>query len=93
MPNVTLSAFNTISVAAASGVYRLTFTPPGFARKVDIMNTGAGAISLSVADPTVNGAATLQIPANWAINGLTVDGTTGIGVIAAADTTISVRMT
>lgn len=93
MPNVTLGPFNTITVAAASGVYRLTW-PQGFTRSLDVMNTGAGAVFLrSDADPTVNGANTLQLPANWAINKLSVDGTVGLGIIAAADTTISVRMT
>jgi hypothetical protein len=93
MPNVTLGAFNNIAIAAASGVYRLT-CPGGFTRSVDLMNAGAGAIFVrSDADPTVNGANTLQVPANWAVNKLSVDGTVGLGVIAAADTTISVRMT
>lgn len=93
MPNVTLGTLNTITVAAANGVYRLTF-PGGFARKVDLLNTGAGAISVRVdVDPTVNGANTLQIPAGWAVNGINIDGAIGIGVIAAADTTISVRVT
>ena len=51
------------------------------------MNLGAGAIFLrSDADPSVNDPNSLQLPANWAINKLSVDGSTGLGVIAAADT-------
>lgn len=93
MPNVTIGAYNTIAITAVSGVYRLTW-PSGFTRTIDVMNVGAGAISIRAdADPTVNGANTLQLPSNYAINGLKVDGTIGLGVIAAADTTISVRMT
>lgn len=94
MPNVNLGAFNTVTVAAASGVYRLGW-PAGGIRTVDLMNVGAGAIFIRAdsTNPTVNDPASLQLPANTAINRLTVDGSTGLGVIAAADSAISVRVT
>lgn len=92
MPNVTLGAYNSIAIAAASGVYRLTCAG-GFTRSVDLMNVGAGAIFLrSDANPALNDPNSLQLPANWAVNNLEVDGSIGLGVIAAADTTISVRI-
>lgn len=93
MPNVSLGTYSTIAIAAASGVYRLTI-PQGFTRNVDVMNTGAGAISLRAdsVNPTVNDPNSLQLPSNWAANGIPVDGVTGLGIIAAADTTISVRV-
>jgi hypothetical protein len=93
MPNVTLGPYNSITIAAASGVYRLKFVPPGFTRNIDLMNLGPGAIFIrgGTTDPAVNDANSLQVPANWAVNSVTVDGSVGLGVIAAADTTISVR--
>ena len=94
MPNVTLGPYNTITVAAASGAYRLQW-PAGGGRTLDMMNTGTGAVFLRAdsVNSTVNDANSLQLPPNWAINGLKVDGGAGLSVIAAADTTISVRMT
>ena len=95
MPNVTIGGFNTMAVAAASGAYRLTYLPPGFSRSVDVMNLGPGAVFIRTdgTNPTVNDPASLSVPANWAVNRLNVDSTLGLTVIAAADTTISVRMT
>ena len=93
MPNVTLGAFNTITVAAASGVYRLKW-PAGFCRTLDLLNVGAGLLYIrSDADPSLSDPNSLAVPANVSVNGLKVDGNTGLGVIASADTTISVRMT
>lgn len=91
MPNVILGAYNTVPIAAASGVYRLKCDGT---KTVDLMNVGAGAVSIRMdaTDPTVNGAGTLQIPGNWALNRLAIDGNVGLGVIAAADTTLSVRV-
>jgi hypothetical protein len=89
MPNVTLGAYNTITVAAASGVYRLKSVN---LRTVDVMNLGTGAVFIrSDSDPSINDANSLQIPANWAANGLNIDSGTGLGVIAVADTTLSIR--
>jgi hypothetical protein len=95
MPNVTLSAFNTIPVAAASGAYRLTYSPPGFARSIDLMNLGPGSVFIrtDATSPTVNDPVSLTLAANWAVNKLNVDSAIGLSLIAAADTTISVRLT
>lgn len=94
MPNVTLGNYNTVAITAVSGVYRLKFPVSGYDRTIDLMNLGPGAIFLREdADPTVSDAASLQLPANWAVNKLTVDGGVGLGIIAAADTAISVRLT
>jgi hypothetical protein len=92
MPNVTLGGYNTVAIAAASGVYRLSFVG-GSTRSIDVMNLGGGAIFIrgDATNPTVNDPNSLSVPANWAANGLNVDGGTGLGIIAAADTTISVR--
>ena len=91
MPNVTLGPLNTITVSAASGVYRLK-TALGHMRILDVMNTGAGAIFVrGDLDPTVNDPNSLQIPSNFAVNGIVMDANSGLGIIAAADTTISVR--
>lgn len=88
MPNVTLGAFNTVAITAASGVYRLA----GRAGSVDVMNLGPGAVYVRTdQDPTVADPNSLQIPANWAVNKLPADANNGLRVIAAADTTISVR--
>lgn len=94
MPNVTLGGFNTLPVAAASGAYRLAYLPPGFSRSVDVMNIGPGSIFIRTdgTNPILNDPNALEIPANWAFNNLSVDSTLGLSVIAAADTTISVRM-
>ena len=92
MPNVSLGSYNTLAVAAASGAYRLK-PANGFSCTVDLMNAGAGAIYLRPdIDPTVADPKSLLVPANTALNGFTIDGATGIGVIAGADTTISVRI-
>ena len=94
MPNVTLGGLNTVAITAASGVYRLTYFPGSVDRSLDILNLGPGAIfiRLDSTNPSVNDPASLQLPANWAVNKLVVDDVTGLGIIAAADTTISVRM-
>lgn len=57
MPNVTLGGFNTVAIAAASGVYRLSFVG-GSTRSIDVMNLGGGAIF-------VRGDATNPIPSAW----------------------------
>jgi hypothetical protein len=89
MPNVTLGPYNTIAVAAASGVYHLSGAS-GFAAPVDVMNLGPGSVYIrSDKDPTVNDPGALALPANWALNGLTA---ANLGIIAGADTTISVRV-
>lgn len=92
MPNISLGAVNTIALAAASGVYRLSFTG-GASRSVDVLNMGTGTIFVRSdgTDPTVNDPASLALPGNFAANGLTVDGLNGMRVIAAADTTITVK--
>ena len=93
MPNVILSAYNTVAVTAASGVYRLKVPPgAGGLRQIDMMNLGPGAVFIRAdKDPTSSDMNSLQLPANWSINGLNVESNTGLGIIAAADTTISVR--
>ena len=89
MPNVAIGPYNNIAITVVSGVYRLKSVS---VRTVDIMNLGTGAVFIrSDSDPAVNDANSLQLPANWAANGLSVDGSNGLGIIAAADTTISVR--
>lgn len=91
MPNVTIGVYNTIAITAVSGVYRLK-SASGHLRTLDVMNTGTGTIFIrGDLDPTVNDPNSLQLPANFAANNLPVDGGTGLGIIAAADTTISVR--
>jgi hypothetical protein len=91
MPNVTLGYFANVPITAASGVYRLKFVG-GSSRTVDLMNLGPGAVFIrSDGDPTVNDANSLQLPANWAANKITVDGANGLNIIAAADTTLSLR--
>lgn len=95
MANITLSAYNSIAITAASGANRLVYPNPGYPRTVDVLNLGPGAVFIraDVTNPTVNDPAALQLPANYAFNGLKVDSALGIGIIAAADTTISVRLT
>jgi hypothetical protein len=89
MPNVTIGPYNNIAITAVSGVYRLKSVQ---LRTVDIMNLGTGAVFIrSDSDPAVNDANSLQLPANFAANGLNVDPATGLGIIAVADTTIAVR--
>jgi len=92
MPNVTLGTFNSVAITAASGVYRLKFVG-GSSRSVDLMNLGPGPVFIrsDATDPTVNDANSLQLPANWAANKITVDGSNGLNIIAAADTTLSLR--
>ena len=93
MANITLGPFNTILVTAVSGANRLTW-PGGFNRSVDILNLGPGALYMRAdANPSAADPNSLQLPANFAMNRIAVDGTTGLGIIAAADTTISVRVT
>lgn len=92
MPNVTIGPYNTIAITAANGVYRLlgssSFTGP-----VDVMNVGPGAVYIRAdKDPAVNDPNSLELPANSAANRLMASGTTGLGIIAAADTTITVRV-
>lgn len=94
MPNVTLANYNTIAITAASGVYRLKFPDPGYERSIDLLNLGPGAVFLREdADPVLNDANSLSLPANWAINKLSAGGSVGVNIIAAADTTLSVRLT
>ena len=94
MPNVTLANYATIAITAVSGVYRLRFPDPGYDRKIDLLNLGPGAVFVREdADPTLNDANSLSLPANWAINQLSAGGSVGVNIIAAADTTISVRLT
>ncbi len=93
MANITIGPYNTLPITAASGANRLRFVG-GFTRPVDIMNLGPGAIYIrGDADPTVADVNSLEVAANWAVNKVMVDGNAGLGVIAAADTTISVRIT
>ena len=91
MPNVVLGTYNTIAITAASGVYRLNWVS-GSSRALDLMNLGPGTIFIRAdLDPTVDDPRSLEIPANWAINHLDVDGRTGLGLIATADTRVSMR--
>lgn len=92
MPNVILGGYNTVAITAASGIYRLKFTG-GSSRAVDLMNLGPGAVFIrsDATDPTVNDANAMQLPANWAANKITVDGSNGLNIIAAADTTLSLK--
>lgn len=92
MPNVTLGSFNTVPIAAASGVYRLKFVG-GSSRAVDLMNLGPGSVFIrsDATDPALNDPNSMQLPANWAANKITVDGSNGLNIIAAADTTLSLR--
>jgi hypothetical protein len=61
-------------------------------RPVDILNLGPGAIFIRAdKDPTTSDMNSLQLPANWSANRLNVESNTGLGIIAAADTTIGVR--
>lgn len=93
MPIVNLGPYNTVAITAVNGVYRLK-AADGASHPIDLLNLGPGAIFVrDDLDPTVNGANTLQVAANWAVNRLTVQAGTGLGIIAAADTVISVRMT
>jgi hypothetical protein len=94
MANITLGPLNTILVTAASGANRLTW-PQGFNRNLDILNLGPGVLVMrtDATAPTTSDPNALQLPANFAINHLAVDGAIGLGVIAVADTTISVRVT
>lgn len=93
MANITIGPMNTIAITAASGANRLRFVG-GFTHPVDVMNLGPGAIYIRQdADPTVADVNSLEVPANWAVNRVMVDGNTGLGLIAGADTTISVRVT
>ncbi len=93
MPDVTLSAYNTVAITAAGGVYRLKLPPgAGGLRQIDVMNLGPGAVFIrSDKDPTSSDPNSLQLPANWSANNLNVESNTGLGIIAGADTTISVR--
>jgi hypothetical protein len=93
MPNVILSLYNTVAITAASGVYRLKLPPgAGGLRQIDLLNLGPGAIFIRAdKDPTSTDMNSLQLPSNWAINAVNVESTTGLGVIASADTTIGVR--
>ena len=92
MANITLGPFNTVPVTAASGANRLTW-PAGFNRNLDILNLGPGAVYVRAdANPATNDPNSMEIPANFAVNSIAVDGLIGLGVIAAADTTISVRV-
>lgn len=93
MPNITLTTYNTLAIAAASGVYRLTTAGQVGARTVDLLNNGPGAIYIRTSvDPATNDPNSMQLPANVAYNGLMIDSAQGLGVIAAADTTISVKL-
>lgn len=90
MPSVTLAPFNNLTIAAASGVYRLRGSG-AFPVTVDLLNVGAGTLYIRVdADPTTSDPLALQLPANWALSQVTVD-SRGLGVIAGADTVLSVR--
>jgi len=92
MPNVTLGPFNTLNITAGT-VYRLVGVA-GINRPLDLINLGPGTVFLrSDKDPTVTDQNSLQVPANWAINSLITDGRIGLGVIADADTKISVKVT
>ena len=93
MPDVTVGPFNTVAITAASGVYRLT-EAGGRSHPIDLMNVGPGSVFLRAdLDPAVNDPNSLLLPANTGINHLVIDGSLGLGVIASADTTISVRVT
>lgn len=91
MPDVTatLGAFNTIPITTA--VTRLV-TGTGQSRMVDILNIGAASIFMRAdIDPGASDPYSLELPANFALNRVTVDGVVGLGVVGAAATTISVR--
>ena len=72
MANITLGPFNSLPITAASGANRLVFPSPGYARSVDVLNLGPGAIFIraDATNPVLNDANALQIPANWAVNRL-----------------------
>jgi hypothetical protein len=90
MPNVILGPFNTIAVAAAQGVYRLTGSQ-GIARTVDVLNVGPGSIYMRAdKDPAISDPHALLLPPNWAKSGIIIDGRAGLGIVADADTMISV---
>jgi hypothetical protein len=74
-------------------VYRLKLPPgAGGLRQIDVMNLGPGAVYIRAdKDPTSGDPNSLQLPANWSANNLNVESNTGLGIIAGADTTISVR--
>jgi hypothetical protein len=89
MPDVTLGTLNTITVTAGT-VYRLKGVA-GMSRPADVLNIGPGAVFLRAdLDPTVIDSHSLKLPAGFAVNALIVDGRVGLGVIADANTTISV---
>lgn len=93
MPNVTIGRLNTLAIAAASGVYRLKYPSSGPNRKVELTNIGPGVVYIRMdADPATNDPASLQVPVNGVIRDFTVDSGSGLGVIAAADATITIRM-
>ena len=92
MPDVTVGPFNTIAITAASGVYRLR-EAGGMSHPIDLLNIGPGSVFLRAdLDPVVNDPNSLLLPANTGFNHLMVDGSLGLGIIATADTTISVKV-
>jgi hypothetical protein len=92
MPDVTLGPSNTIAVLAASGVYRLRGVTPT-TMTVNLLNIGPGSIYIrQPQDPAVAGADSRMVPANFFLNGLTIDGQAGLGIVADADTTISLGL-
>ena len=92
MPNLTLGSLNTLSIVAASGAYRLL--PQGYSRTLHVLNLGPGSIYIrgDATDPTVGDPLSLKLPSDWAQNDFSVMGGVGLGIIADANTTITVRV-
>lgn len=95
MSDISLGPFNTLAISAGT-VYRLRGATgaSGSNRPLDLLNIGPGTIYLRAdLDPTLSDPYSLQLPAGWAVNDLITDGLIGLGVIADANTKISVKVT